>query len=83
LLAAVAQLPAPRQQAAAQQVQLLKDEIAKGKDAQDGRIAKIVDGLAAMVPTAVQGLVGMFATPILAGIAGPVTKFVLEKLKPS
>jgi len=40
-----------------------------------------VDGLVAMVPGTVGAVVSMFATPILSGIAGPVTKFVLGKLK--
>jgi len=75
--------PAHRQAEAAQRVQELEAEVAKGPQADDGRLAKIVDGLATLVPGAVGAVVSLFATPILAGIAGPVTKFVLEQLKPS
>jgi hypothetical protein len=82
LLAAVAQeAPADNKAAAVQQVQELKREIAKGEQAQDGKIARILDGLAGMAPAAVGSVVRTFATPILGGLAGPVTKFVLEKLK--
>ena len=84
LLAAVAQhAPADKQAAAVQQVQELKAEVAKGKQAEDGKIAKIVEGLVGLVPKAVGAIVSTFATPILGGIAGPVTKYVLEKLKGS
>jgi hypothetical protein len=82
LLAAVAtHAPADKQAAAAQQVQELKAEAAKGKDADDSKLGRIVDGLTGMVPGAIAAVVSMFATPVLGGIAGPVTKFVLEKLK--
>jgi hypothetical protein len=84
LLAKVAQhAPAHKQAAAVQQVEELKAEVAKGKQADDGKVGKIVDGLVAMVPGAVKAVVSAFATPILSGIAGPVTKFVLDKLKGS
>lgn len=84
LLAAVARgAPAEAKAAAVQQVQELKTEVAKGKQADDGRVAKLVDGLAGLVPKAVGAVVSTFASPILGGLAGPVTKVVLEKLKGS
>jgi hypothetical protein len=84
LLAVVAQQALSDKQAAAvQQVQKLKAEVAKGKQADDSKMGKIIDGLVGMVPDAVGQIVSMFATPILGGIAGPVTKFVLGKLKVS
>ena len=64
-------------------MEALKEEIAKEEQADDGKIAKIVDGLVEMVPGAIGAVVSLFATPILGGIAGPVTKFVLDKLKGS
>jgi hypothetical protein len=82
LLAAVVQHAPPDKRAAAvQQVQELKAEVAKGKHADDSKLGKIVDGLAALVPGATGAVASMFATPLLGGIAGPVTKFVLDKLK--
>jgi len=84
LLAAVArEAPAGKQAEAEQKVQELKAEVAKGKQADDGKVANIVDGLVEMVPGAVKAVVSTFATPILGGIAGPVTKYVLDKLKGS
>jgi hypothetical protein len=84
LLAAVAQYaPADRREGALQQVQVLKAEVAKGEKADDGKIAKIVDGLLEMVPKAVGSIVSTFAAPILSGMVGPVTKYVLDKLKGS
>jgi hypothetical protein len=75
------QVPGERQDAAIQQAEALKAEVAKGESADDGKIARIVDGLVEMVPGAIGSVVSLFATPILGGIAGPVTKFVLDKLK--
>jgi hypothetical protein len=84
LLAVVAQQTTTDKQAAAvQQVQELKAEIAKGKQADDSTMGKVIDNLVGMVPGAVGSVVSMFSTPILGGIAGPVTKFVLDKLNPS
>jgi hypothetical protein len=73
--------PPVKQNEAMQKAEELKKEVAKGKEANDGVMAKIVDGLVALVPGAVGAVVGMFATPILGGIAGPVTKFVLDKIQ--
>jgi hypothetical protein len=81
LLAAIAQhAPAGAQPAALQQVQALKAEVAKGQEADDGRLGRVLDGLLALVPGAGGALVSLFATPILQGIAGPVTRFVLDRL---
>lgn len=82
LLAVVAQHAAPDKQAAAlEQVQKLKSEAAKGGKADDGKLATIVKGLVDLVPKAVGAVVSLFATPILDGIAGPVTRIVLDKIK--
>lgn len=69
------------QAAALQEIEALKAELAKGKDADDSRVAKILDGLANLVPGAVAAVVSAFGTPLLVGIAGPVTQFVLDRLK--
>jgi hypothetical protein len=59
----------------------LKNEVSKGKAADDGAIAKLVDGLVGLVPAAATAVVSAFATPILGGIAGPITTYVLERLR--
>jgi hypothetical protein len=82
LLAVVAQQALSDKQAAAvRQVQKLKAEVAKGKQADDSKMGKIISGLVGMVPGAVGAVVSMFATPLLDGIIGPVTRVVLDKLK--
>ena len=81
IAAMVQQAPADKQAAAVQQVQALQAEVTKGAHADDNRVGKIIEGLAGMVPGAIGALVGTFAHPILGGIAGPVTKYVLNKLK--
>lgn len=84
LLVAVAQhAPAAEKTAAVQQVQQLKTELAQGPQAADDKVGTILDGLAAMVPAAIGAIVSAFASPLLAGVAGPVTKFVLNKLRGS
>jgi hypothetical protein len=58
----------------------LKKEVAKGNKAEDSTLAKLVKGLVGLVPSAVSAVVSAFGTPILSGVAGPVTKFVLDEL---
>ena len=73
---------APAQSApAAEKLRALKQEAAKGANADDSVIAKLVEGLIELVPSALAALVGAFANPILEGIAGPVTKYVLDKIQ--
>jgi hypothetical protein len=72
---------APEQRAAAEEkLRALKEEASKGKAAEDTVLAKLVEGLVGLAPGAVAAVVGAFASPILGGVAGPVTKYVLDKL---
>src|ERR1700682_4950454 len=66
---------------AAQKLKELKTEAAKEKKAKDGVMAKLVKGIVALVPGAVSAVVSTFATPILGGIVGPVTKYVLDEIQ--
>lgn len=59
----------------------LQQEAGKGESANDRTLADLVDGLVKLVPAAVSAVVSAFATPILGGVAGPVTGFVLDKLR--
>ena len=81
LTEAVRTAPHEMQQEAAQKVEALKNEAAKGKSASDSVMAKLVEGIVELVPGAVGAVVSAFATPILGGLAGPVTKFVLDKVQ--
>lgn len=81
LAQAIQSAPADRRDEAAQKVQQLQAEAAKGDKADDRRMAKLIDSLAELVPGAVSTLVGIFATPLLSGLAGNATEFVLDKIQ--
>lgn len=66
---------------AKQKVEALKIEAGKGKKADDGVMAKLVEGIVKLVPGTVGAVVSAFSTPPLRGLAGPVTKYVLDKVK--
>jgi hypothetical protein len=59
----------------------LKQEAAKGNDATDGVVAKLLDRLVGSAPAVAAAAVQAFAAPILARIIGPVTHFVLDRLR--
>lgn len=63
-----------------EKLRAMKNEIGKGKGANDFVLAKLVEGLIGLVPGAVAAVVGAFASPLLSGIAGPATKYVLDKI---
>ena len=71
-----------RRAAANQKLDALKKETAKGKDANDSVIAKLLEDIVGLAPSAVQAIVAAFANPILGKLAGPVTKYILDKFKP-
>lgn len=62
-------------------VQAIQAEAKKGQEADDSVLAGLVDDLVKLAPGAVTAVVSAFGTPILAGIAGPVTKFMLGRLR--
>ncbi len=59
----------------------LKTQAAKGKGAKDALVAKLVDGLVGLLPGAASAVVSAFATPVLAGVVGPLTGFVPNTLR--
>ena len=77
---AVSEAPPDKQAAAVETLDALKEETAKGPHASDSRMAKLIDGLVALVPGAVSAVVSTFATPALGAPTGPVTAFVLERI---
>jgi hypothetical protein len=80
LIEAIKAAPPDKRTEADAKLTALQEEAAKGEEADDGAIAKLIDGLVGLVPGAVTAVTSAFATPVLGGIAGPVTKFVLDKL---
>lgn len=80
---ATASLPPTHKSEALQTVRDLEAEVARGERADDSRVARLVDGLADLVPDATSAVISAFASPLLAGVSGPVTSFVLDRLKKS
>jgi hypothetical protein len=81
VLEAIKAAPPQVQSEAEAKLAALKQEATRGKNASDGVMAKLVDGLVGMVPAAASAVGTAFATPILGALAGPVTNFVLDKLR--
>jgi hypothetical protein len=80
LRALIAAAPPEHQPEAAEKLETITQEAAKGPEANDGIMARAVDGLVALIPTVAGSVASAFAKPMFAGITGPVTTFVLEKL---
>ncbi len=81
LVSLTSSLPPDRRAPAEQKVEELKQEVAKGKAADDNVMGRLIQGLVNLVPGAVGAVVSMFATPVLGGVAGPVTRFVLDRIQ--
>lgn len=81
LMSAAQEAPPENRDEAVETVEAIQEEAAKGREADDSRLAKLLDDLAELAPGAVSAAVSTFATPILAGLAGPVTKFVLDRFR--
>ena len=82
LLQAVQQhaLPGVRPQALAK-VTELQAELQMYNKPDDHKVAGLIESLTAMVTNAIGSVVKMFAAPILQGLVGPATKYVLGKLQ--
>jgi hypothetical protein len=81
LIEAVKAAPDETRAEAEKRLDALKEETGKGDDANDDDVADLVDGLVGLMPEAASAVVSAFASPILGGITGPATKFVLRKLR--
>ncbi|MPW20757.1 hypothetical protein GCT13_28760 [Paraburkholderia sp. CNPSo 3157] len=81
LVQAISAAPPETQSEAFAKLEELKTEVAKGKDAKDSLVARLVDGLVGLVPDAASAVVNTFATPILAQIGGDAAAFVLDRLR--
>lgn len=82
------QKPAQEKVAAIRQMAVSGAKSQKGKSptgkkdqAQDGILASLATDLVDLVPGAVAAVVSAFGTPLLAGIAGPVTSFAIKRIK--
>jgi hypothetical protein len=73
--------PLEKRAEALSKLEELKKEAARGEPRDDGLVAKLVEGLVGLVPSAASAVVGAFGTPLLSAIAGPITKYVLDKIQ--
>jgi hypothetical protein len=69
------------QAAAEEKLRALKDQAAKGDKADDTIVARLLEGIVDLAPGAVSAIIGAFASPILGAISGPITNYVLNKLR--
>ena len=74
-------ISAENKQTALKHVQELKTEVAKGEQADDNRLAGLVQDIADLAPGAVEQLVGLFTNSIVAKLAGGATNFVIGRLR--
>jgi hypothetical protein len=72
--------PQDKQEQVEEKVEELHTELSKGQGANGERLNKIIDSLVELVPGALSSVVSMFATPVLGGLVGPVTKLVLDHI---
>lgn len=83
LLAEVQRLaPAANRDLAVEHVHAMQEAVLdKDGKANDGKLARLLNGLVDLVPGAVSAVATAFASPLLAGVAGPATEALLKKLK--
>lgn len=77
---AIRAAPPEKQAEAAAKLEDLKKEVTKGKQANDGTMATLLQQLVGLVPSAVSAVGTAFGMPILSAITGPVTQIVLKAL---
>jgi hypothetical protein len=80
LLQAAQSVSSEKREQAVQEMARLQAEVAKGKGADDHMVAGLIESLVGLAPAAVSAVVSAFGSPLLAGIAGPATTYVLKKL---
>lgn len=81
LAEAIRAAPPEKRAEALAKLEELKKEVTKGEERDDGVVAKLVEGLVGLVPSAASAVASAFGTPILVAIVGPVTKYVLDKIQ--
>jgi hypothetical protein len=59
----------------------LKEEASKGNDANDDTVAGLMEDLVELAPETAGAVVSAFSSPVLGGIVGAATKYVLGKLR--
>ena len=80
LVAAIQSAPAQQQAPATETMQALQQEAAKGEGADDEVIGGLIQDMVDLVPGAVSAVGAVFGGPLLSGLAGPATRFVLRRI---
>lgn len=78
---AASQAPPEKRIEAQQAVQEIRAEMAKGQQGDDAKLATLIDQFVALAPAAMSPLLSTFSSPLLHKLTGPVTKYVLKKMK--
>jgi hypothetical protein len=63
------------------QVKALQAEAAKGEEADDEKMADLIETIATAAPSAVEAIVNLFTNSIVAKSAGGATKYILKRLR--
>lgn len=69
-----------KQPEAVEKLEALKQEVIKGKHANHDLMRKLADEIVSLVPEALKSMAKAFGKPLLAGVSGPVTQFLLNKM---
>jgi hypothetical protein len=80
-LEAIGAVPATERAEAEAKLAALNVEAAKGRDVEDGVVAKLVVELVGLLPRAAEAVVSAFGGQALGEITGPETSIVPDKLK--
>jgi len=66
--------------AAVSQVNALKEEVGKGEDADDEKVADLISAIAEAEPAAVAGIVNLFTNAMAAKAVGGATQYALKRI---
>jgi hypothetical protein len=61
----------------------LRNEVARGKEADDFAVAELIERFHQVAPKMSDKLLVIFTSPLVAGIEGPATRYVLRRLEHS
>lgn len=81
LFAALDKVSGERRDEAHEMATALRNEAAKGEGADDATMARLVEGMCYLAPGAAGAVTTLFADPALAAVAGPITRYEVDKLK--
>ncbi|MAU00084.1 MAG: hypothetical protein CL608_23330 [Anaerolineaceae bacterium] len=81
LFAPLLQQVAQENTTAVSQVRALQEEVARGEEADDDKMANLIYDIAEAAPTVVETIVNLFSNAIVAKAAGRATSFILKRIR--